>query len=277
MRLLSRYAILYLMATPSAEADIFVEAAATVMEFDYTEFDQNNVFIDDEQGLLNGRSVSIGYTSKVVDHVITHTKYDGQVDYTGETGGVSPQPLNTQTQSTWTETSYRQIWKSFQKHQGTTIYLDLSATTWNRNILPTTTPVASAGLQESYDWFSAEVGIFIDIIRTAQHALELGYGKFRSIDSTISVLLKGNTSLGTNDDTAIFSIGDKSGDRYTLAYRYRIDYDYIISVVYDKIETGFGGSSIIVNRPPTGINSTVTEPASSARHGTLSIRLAAYF
>ena len=277
MRSAKAYAILYLMTAPAADADIFVEAAATIIKFDYTEFDENNVFLDSESGVLNGRSVSLGHTGKIVDHVVKHTKYDGRVDYIGQTGGVSPQPLSTETKTILTHTSYRQIWKSLQKYQGATIYLDISRSNWSRNILPTTAPVASAGLQESYEWFSAEVGIFLDVIRSDKHALEIGYGKFRNIDSTVSVLLKGNASLGTNDDTAIFGIGDQSGDRYTLLYRYRIDHDYILNVTYDKIDTGFGASSAIVNRPPTGLNSTVVEPASNAQHDTLSISLAAYF
>ncbi len=277
MRRINAFAVSYLMAAPAVHADMFFEATATAIGFDYMEFDQNGVFLDKENGVIIGRSVSIGYIDKLVSHIIKHTRYDGAVDYIGKTVGVSPQPLNTQTQAILSHTSYRQIWKNLQHYHGVTVYLDLSHSSWSRNILPTATPVASSGLKESYDWFSVEVGIFLDIIRTAKHAVEVGYGKFKNLDSTISVLLKGNAALGTNDDITTFGIGDQSGNRYTIAYRYKINHDYIVSVIYDKIDTGFGANDTIVSRPPTGLNTTVVEPASNARHATVNVSLAVYF
>lgn len=274
---LTTFLISIISMTNSAYAGFYAELSASFLDFDYTEFDDTGIVLDTETGVIRGNTLSIGYHSDTVEHSLRHTMYEDQVDYDGITSTVNPLVLNTRTDMSLRRTAYRQLWTGLRQQYKTSVYAELGYNRWHRHILPTTTPFATAGLMETFTWWTAEVGLNFDIKTTHKHAFEAGIGVLANIDSSISILLRGNTSLGTNDEVVNFKLGDEPGYHATILYKYRFRPDIIFETVADYTRWEFGTNTVTVPRLPTAVTSTVTEPASKSKYTTIRAGVVVYF
>jgi len=135
-----------------AHANTF-EITPTVFFFNYQEFDQNNVLLDKEEGVLAGVRLSYGDIAEKDSLKFNASFYGGTVDYMGQTQLGVPHETETNEQLIKLGISYIQHEETY--YPGL-FFVGLHYWYWDRDIL---TRNGVQGLHELYTWYETEIGL----------------------------------------------------------------------------------------------------------------------
>ena len=142
-----------------------LEVTPTLYFFNYQEFDQNDVLLDKEQGVLPGIKLSYADATERDTLKFNASLYGGRVDYDGQTQSGIPHQTETDEQLIKLGISY------FQHrviHYPGLFFAGLHYWYWDRDIL---TRNGVQGLHELYSWYETELGL--KFISESSYWLEL--------------------------------------------------------------------------------------------------------
>ena len=142
-----------------------LEVTPTLYYFSYQEFDQNDVLLDKEAGVLPGIKLSYADATERDTLKFNASLYGGRVDYDGQTQSGIPHQTETDEQLIKLGISY------FQHrviHYPGLFFAGLHYWYWDRDIL---TRNGVQGLHELYSWYETELGL--KFISESSYWLEL--------------------------------------------------------------------------------------------------------
>ena len=148
-----------------------LEVTPTLYFFNYQEFDQNDVLLDKEQGVLPGIKLSYADVTERDTLKFNASLYGGRVDYDGQTQSGIPHQTETDEQLFKLGISY------FQHrviHFPGLFFAGLHYWYWDRDIQTRNNILAGGpvqGLHELYSWYETELGL--KFISDSSYWLEL--------------------------------------------------------------------------------------------------------
>lgn len=155
--------------------------------FGYKEYNDQNVLLDREDGLLPGLAMDVGKIWPEVSGALRLELFDGFVDYDGQTQSGIPITTVTDEQVLVFEALLRLKVKSFAKNNAMLI-ASLGYREWRRNIRATNITVS---LLENYRWKFYTLGVAADIWRYENWIGGIDVRWLRPISPTMSVVIAG--------------------------------------------------------------------------------------
>lgn len=241
-----------------------IKASASLLDFNYEEFDQSGQSLNKETGIIPGLSITASKALAAFTNTISAKAYDGQVDYNGQTQSGVPHTTNTN------ETLYRLFYKLnwHPTDYGISIYGKVAWQQWNRDILPANN---ISGLFEQYQWWSYELGLAATLLESDSDKLILELGASRTSNGSIEIDLSPQ-GFGKPE----LKLSNGSGFSTALKYQHTLSNKNKISLSLQHQRWEFGRSNTkTVSDGFTTIN--ITEPRSDSRHTILSISYIHYF
>jgi hypothetical protein len=174
--------------------EIYLRLGASVQDFGYKEFNDQNVLIDREDGLMPGLLVEIGNKWQDVAGIFRFELFDGLVDYDGQTNSGIPLKTRTDERVTNIEVLLRYAVKSFAKNN-VNLSVGLGDHKWRRDILATN---ITSGLLEIYHWKYFTVGGAADFWQRGKWSAGIDIRLLRPIQPTMSLDLNGYDAATLN-------------------------------------------------------------------------------
>lgn len=193
-------------STPSIQFGIGVDA----MYFDYREFDEQDILLNKEEGLLPGLVVSAGLDWQNWYGEVNYQYNWGTVDYTGQT--TLGTPITTDTEEDIVDINII-VGRYFGKATSyrSAIYAGLGYYYWERDILPVG---MVNGLFETYEWSYALLGGKFSLLKSGKGGLLLDIRLRRMLDATMEVDFLGYE----NRDNLELDLGEEWSIRVALPY-----------------------------------------------------------
>ena len=221
-----------------------LEIGAGLMAFDYTEFDDNNVFLDGETGFIPGVIVKLK-TNKRIYYGWEGSLYANEIDYDGQTqpGGI---PVKTNSDALIIDTHFK-IGLNFDPSfdRGQKLYAGMGYRYWYRNILSgrdiNGDPVA--GLLEEYRWFYGLLGYEVHF--DASNNVKVGF------DFRLTKMFNAKMDvdfLGFNgyDNTSV-NLGNKVGARFAMPVAFKTRHSsLVVTPFYEIIDIGKSNTVVLI-------------------------------
>jgi hypothetical protein len=232
-----------------------------LMRFDYAEYDDSNIFLDGETGVIPG--VILKYKS---DHGQQYSEWVGElygktINYDGQTQ--SGTPLTTKSDAVIFDTHYKMGFH-LSRQQDHSAYFGLGFRYWYRNIRPgydiNGNPVA--GLLEHYYWFYSVLGYATDFVINDTYNIGLDIRHTLMLNAKMDV-----DFLGYNNyDNTQVNLGNKSGLRIAIPVKLKTGKRSLtVSPYYEMIDIGRSNNvRVTSNGIPT--TSVIYEPRSETRN-----------
>jgi len=259
------YSIVFILAmvvSPVLMADKEeFQFGVALMDFDYAEYDDNNVFLDGESGLIPGlvlklkRNDQSTYTEVVAQFFASTIDYDGQTQ-----GGV---PAKTKSDAAIIDLHFKVgIPMSPERNYGP--YFGAGYRYWYRNIRSgqDINGIPFAGLLEEYSWYYGLLG-YSGIFNVSEK-VNMGF------DIRLTQMLKAKMKidfLGFGGlDNAQVNLGEEPGLRFAIPIEVKMKKQTLfVSPYYEIIDIGKSNSvSLTSGGAPTGF--IVFEPRSETRN-----------
>ena len=197
-------------STPTLNLGVGVDA----MYFDYREFDDNDILLNKEEGLLPGLVLSA-----TLDWQNWYTEFNykynsGTVEYDGQTQSGTPITTDTEEDIVDDNVIVGRYFDGAAPYRSA-IYAGLGYYYWERNILP----VGSVnGLFEIYEWSYALLGGKFSLLKSSKNGLLLDIRLRRMLNATMEVDFLGYLDL----DNLELDIGEEWSFRVGLPYIFSI-------------------------------------------------------
>lgn len=245
----------------SVASDPEYHFGVALMQFNYDEYNDNNVFLDGESGFIPGvvlkrKQEYATYYSEWVAQL-----YGNTINYEGQTQ--SGTPLTTQSDAVIFDTHYK-LGFHFAEAKNHGVYVGLGYRYWMRNIRSgydiNGNPVA--GLLEHYYWLYGLFGYAANF--TVSDKVKVGF----DIRQTNMINAKMDVDfLGYNNyDNTQVDLGNKSGTRFAVPIQIKTrESSLIISPYYEIIDIGRSNNVRVTSGGvPTAI--VIYEPRSETRN-----------
>lgn len=198
-------------SAPALDLGIGVDA----MYFDYREFDDNDILLNKEVGLLPGLVLSAKLDWEHWYSELNYQYNRGTVEYDGQTQTGTPIITDTEEDIIDVSLIVGRYFGGAAAYRSA-IYAGLGYYYWERNILPTGTV---SGLFETYEWSYALLGGKFSLLKSSDTGLLLDVRLRRMLDATMEVDFLGFQNL----DNLELDIGEEWSLRVALPYIMTID------------------------------------------------------
>ena len=195
-------------------------AGISLMKFDYTEFDTNGAWLDDEIGVLPG--LLLGGTLYWTHYYasVEFNYFSSEVDYRGQTQSKDPAlsglPINSRSDADIIDI------KAIAGYQFSSLnlYGGLGYYYWRRNIQPTTTDsgLQVAGVLEFYSWTYALVGLNTPLFNKEDSQFSLDIRATRMLQAEMEVDFLGFQGY----DNVNLNLGEDWGLRLALPWSFAL-------------------------------------------------------
>lgn len=248
-------------------------AGAAMMNFDYTEFDANGAWLDDENGwlpglLLGGTLYWPGnwYASLALNY------YFDDVEYQGQTQSDDPALSGLYISSRSDADIFDTTAIAGYRFSAARVYAGLGYYFWRRNIRPTVTNggLRVAGILEFYSWTYALLGLNTQLFVKEDSYISLDVRVTRMLQAQMEVDFLGYGGY----DNASLNLGEDWGLRLALPWTVRLsavnDATITIEPYYYRWDLNRSNvAELTVNGVGTG--SGVVEPQSETRNFGISV------
>ena len=249
-------------------------AGATLMRFDYAEFDSDGAWLDEETGWLPG--MLLGATLSWPGQWYVSGRLDffsGEVGYQGQTQSADPVlsglPIVSQADTDIIDT----VALLGHRFSRADVYAGLGYYFWRRNIQPTTTngglPVA--GVLEFYSWTYFLLGTKLPLLDNEDNRFEFDLRLTRMLQAQMEVDFLGYGGY----DNVYLNLGREWGLRLALPWtlqRFRPGLQLVVEPYYVRWNLGRSAvSELTINGAGTG--SGVVEPRSETANYGISVYL----
>ena len=263
--------ILLITATPlyaqwvetNQQSDMYV--GASLLDFTYKEFDDDNVLLDREDGLIPG--FIMGYKQKgnnlITDVFFSYHATD--IQYDGQTQSGVPVTTRSDADIYEFQAKIASEFRTRGNYQYE-MYGGVGYRFWQRNIRST---AAATGIFEEYDWTYLMLGAKFPLMKTSGSSLDFDIQYTRMIQANIFVQL---SSLGADDVN--LALGKENGYRFSLPWRMQAQSSsvWVIEPYYESWEIGKSEiKPITVGGIPTGF--VVWEPRSETGNSGVNIKM----
>lgn len=258
----------FIQATQSSMAqETDVEIGVGLMAFDYAEYDDNNIFLDGETGLIPGVVVRLK-THKRIYYEWEGSLYYNKIKYDGQTQ--SGTPVVTDSDAWIMDTHFKfglNFDPSFEREQK--VYAGMGYRYWFRNIQSgqdiNGNPVA--GLLEEYSWFYGLMGyeVHFDASKNVKVGLDFRLTKMFNAKMDVDFL-----GFQAYDNTSV-DLGNKVGARFAVPVEIKMARSSLfVTPFYEIIDIGKSNSVRITSGGiPTAI--TIHEPRSETRNAGIEV------
>ncbi len=258
--------LLSLLYVLPIQADTTINAAASLLNFDYEEFDESGNSFNTEKGIIPGAFIYISSTGK--SSRLTNSAgvelYGGQVNYDGETqSGI---PLTTDTN----ETIYRLFYKlnGSLENYGVSAYGKVTWQQWDRDILSNR---LTSGLFERYQWWAFELGFSLPLHKDNKSTWLFELGATRTSNGTIQIDLD-RQGFGRPE------LDLDNGSGFTTALRYQFTMSARSEIGFElRHQLWTFGRSNTKTISNGSILLDITEPRSVSKHSSASITYRYYY
>jgi len=246
-----------------------IEVGVGLMAFDYAEYDDDNIFLDGETGLIPGIVIKVK-TKKNIYAEWVGSLYYNQIKYDGETQ-ITAIPITSRSEALIMDT-YVKFGKSFdvsyQRNQS--LYIGLGYRYWFRNILPTVIDSPGspddgktvAGLLEEYHWYYTLLGYQVNF--NASDKVQVGFD-LRLTHMFNAKIDIDHLGFGGYDNNTL-DLGNEAGARFAMPVEIKMSKSiFFVTPYYEIIDIGKSNSAIVtVGGVP--INRFIQEPRSETRN-----------
>jgi len=258
---------LFLCTFPIANAfgrtqdGLAVSLGASVLNFDYREFNEQGRLLDRESGQVPGVMFEMSHAKLQWQWAARLAYAKGSTAYEGQTNtGV---PVMTKTHQLLADAELRGEYalSEFSALEPR-VYLGAAHHSWRRDIQPSVTPtgVAVSGLLETYQWGQVFGGSRITLVQFGYASWSFDVRVTRSIAPTILV-----DFAGQNDNPRL-ALGERWGSRLALPLRYSMR-DSTAIFVEPSFDQGALGESDTVPLTRSGNRvGSIKEPESISQH-----------
>ncbi len=223
----------FIQATQSSMAQkAGIEIGVGLMAFDYTEYDDNNIFLDGETGLIPGVIIKRKQSYQNLFTELVGQLYGNRIKYDGQTqDGV---PTKTNSIAIIFDSHFKLGMRIAQRHEP---YIGLGYRYWYRHILngQDITGRAVSGLLEDYKWFYGILGYAANfaVNEDVSVGYDFRYTKMMSAKMDIDYL-----GFCGYDDAQV-NLGNKSGARFSLPVKVKTR-NHVLTVTpyYEIIDIG---------------------------------------
>ncbi|NOX76965.1 MAG: hypothetical protein GXP17_10215, partial [Gammaproteobacteria bacterium] len=203
----------------STSSDAYLNFGIGLQNFGYKEFDTQNVLLDREDGLLPGLVMEFGKNWQSVSLALRFERFDGPVNYDGQTQAGTALVTKTDERITTVETQLRFKLKQFPQHD-VMLIAGLGYREWRRNIRATNT---TSRLFEVYRWNYLSLGGAATLWRRGQWSGGIDVRWLRPVRPNISVNVIGfdeiNLDLKPRNSARVsfpFHMGTMAGQSWML-------------------------------------------------------------
>lgn len=246
-----------------------LEIGVGLMAFDYAEFDDNNVFIDGETGLIPGVIVKLK-TNKRIYYEWEGSVYYNQIEYDGQTQGGTP--VKTDSDALIMDTHFKiglNLNPSFDR--GQKLYGGMGYRYWYRNILSgrdiNRNPVA--GLLEEYRWFYGLLGYEVHFDASNNVKVGFDFRLTKMFNAKMDVDFLGFKGY---DNTSV-KLGNKVGARLAMPVAIKMRHSsLVVTPFYEIIDIGKSNTVALtrngnlIDDNSDGFYDGVLEPRSETRN-----------
>ena len=240
-------------------------AGGSLMNFDYTEFDTDNSWLDDEKGALPGVLLGsvLHWPNAYISLALNY--HFGDVAYRGQTQSVNPDlsglPINSRSDTDIFDTT---VIAGYQ-FSTLTAYGGVGYYFWRRNIRPTTTDsgLSVAGILEFYSWTYALIGLNTPLVKNDEYQLDLDIRVTRMLRANMEADFQGFGGY----DNAMLNLGEDWGLRLAFPWSFRSSGQSTITVEPYYTTWNLKRSAVTeLRRGGVGAGSGVVEPRSETRN-----------
>ncbi len=248
-------------------------AGASMMDFDYTEFDTNGAWLDEENGwlpglLLGGTLYWPGnwYASLELNY------YFGDVGYQGQTQSDDPALSGLYINSRSDTDIFDTTAIAGYRFSTARIYAGLGYYFWRRNIRPTLTNdgLRVAGVLEFYSWSYALLGFNTPLFTKKDSHISLDIRVTRMLQAQMDVNFLGYSGY----DNASLNLGEDWGLRLALPWTFRLSTinDATVTIEPYYYRWDLKRSNVVeLTANGVGTGSGVVEPRSETRNLGISV------
>ncbi|HEY9201839.1 MAG TPA: hypothetical protein VIQ81_09595 [Gammaproteobacteria bacterium] len=275
----SFYLLLSICFSSSALASHQLTLTPLLYAFDYSEYSQTNIELNNENGLLPGLAVQFETTRH--NHVLRlHSSVvDGEVDYDGRTQGGTAHTTDTETQlftlglrlmPAQLEIPLQRIFLSDLSSilQPPRLFIGLQYWRWDRDIL---TRDNVQGLHEIYSWYELELGLQLksakkgsDPQRPSWYWAELS--ALYNVNPQMKILLP-NSEVN-------LKLGSQAGARLRFGRSWQTSPTLLLSLSLFAEYWEFGRSNTELSNDFFGRSAYLTEPRSETLHSGITLDFA---
>ena len=253
--------ILLLPAQLLAEPTRF-EIGVGLLDFDYVEYDDNNVFLDGESGLIPGVIAKVKTDDRIY-YEWEGSVYYNTIEYDGQTQGGAP--VKTDSDALVIDTHFKvgvKLAPAYGRNQK--IYAGLGYRYWYRNIRSGQdifgNPVA--GLLEEYSWYYGLVGY--EVYFAASSSVNVGFDL--RLNKMFSAKLDVDF-LGFNGfDNSELHLGNRVGARFAVPVEIKYPSSTIIVAPYYEIIDIGRSNDVRVLSGGVPTTTVIHEPRSETRN-----------
>ena len=237
------------------------QIGAGLMDFNYTEYDDDDVFLDGETGFIPGVVLKLKLRSQKIYTEFVGQAYANTIEYDGQTQGGTP--LKTKSNAVIVDTHFKSgLRLSHARNHGP--YAGIGFRYWLRNILPgrDINGNAVAGLLEQYHWSYGLLGYSGNF--HVSEKVTLGF------DIRHTYMFNGKMDVNflgyKNYDNTQVELGNRAGQRFALPITTKIrSHRLILSPYYEILDIGKSNSvGVTIDGVPT--NTVIHEPRSETRN-----------
>ena len=240
-----------------------LQIGAGLMAFNYAEYNDNNIFLDGETGIIPGVILKLNtnkgksYSEWANSFYYNNIKYDGQTQ--------SGTPLVTVSDAFIIDSHFkygRMFDSSYGREQS--LYLGLGYRYWLRNIRSgfDTNGSPVAGILEEYSWFYGSVGYTVQF--KASNTTQVGFD-FRLTQMFNAKMDINFLGFNNYDNTAV-NLGNKTGARLAMPIKIKARHNSFFVIPYYEIIDIGKSNSVRVYSGGAATTSIIYEPRSETRN-----------
>ena len=237
------------------------QMGAGLMDFNYTEYDDNDVFLDGETGFIPGLVLKIKLNPQKIYTEFVGKAYANTIEYDGQTQGGTP--LKTKSDAVIVDMHFKSGLRfSHARNHGP--YAGIGFRYWLRNIRPgrDINGNAVAGLLEQYHWSYGLLGYSGDFHISGNTTLGFDLRHTYMFNGKMDVNFLGYK----NYDNTQVDLGNRAGLRFAIPIETKIrTHRLILSPYYEILDIGKSNTvRVTVDGVPT--NTAIHEPRSETRN-----------
>lgn len=238
-RYLSKQALLVVLMLPAvipgfARADkMETHIGVGLNKFNYTEYNDNNIFLDGETGVIPGLILSMKKEKTKNYTEFVGSFYGSVINYDGQTQGGTP--LKTRSDAVILDGHFK---SGYKLENNKDYYLGLGYRYWYRNIRPgrdsNGNPVA--GLLEEYSWPYLLLGFQSNLMQASATEVNLDIRYTHMLNAKMSIDFLGYC----NYDNAEVDLGNRNGWRFALPVKKKLGSANVLLITpyYEIIDIG---------------------------------------
>ncbi len=240
-----------------------LQIGAGLMKFDYAEYDDNNVFLDAERGMIPGIILTLNHDNGRTYTEWVNRLYYNKITYDGQTQSGTPLMTVSDALIIDSHIKYGQILrKAYGREQS--MYAGLGYRYWFRNILPgyDNKGNAVAGILEEYSWFYSLIGYTVKFKATDTTQVGFDFRLTQMYNAKMGINFLGYKNY---DNTSV-NLGGKMGARLAMPIEIKMQDDSFFITPYVEIIDIGKSNAVQVYSGGVATGTVIYEPRSETRN-----------